>query len=85
MLMYRQQQHLCNKQILKLLDTSITIGTTGKLGLPLRVFCLEIYHNKERLYDQMKLMNYDLKIHDHIYLKFGLDMKNELIHLLKVL
>jgi hypothetical protein len=67
-----------NKQILKLFDSSIrmetTIGTirkmiSDKLGLPLSTFCLETYHNKQRLFDQMKLMNYDLKIHDHIYLK----------------
>jgi hypothetical protein len=67
-----------NKQILKLFDTSITFETTigavrklisEKLGLPLSLFCLETYNTKQRLYDQMKLINYDIKIHDHIYLK----------------
>jgi len=67
-----------NKQILKLFDSSITIETTiytirkiisDKLGLPLSLFCLETYHSQQRLYDQMKLTNYDIKIHDHIYLK----------------
>lgn len=67
-----------NKQILKLFDSSITIETSikhirklisEKLGLPLSLFCLETYYSQQRLYDQMKLINYDLKIHDHIYLK----------------
>lgn len=67
-----------NKQIFKLYDSSITIETTigdvrkkisNKLGLPLSLFCLENYHNKKRLYDEMKLINYDIKIHDHLYLK----------------
>jgi hypothetical protein len=40
---------------------------SDKLRLPLSIFCLGTYHNKQRLYDQMKLMNYVLKIHDHIY------------------
>jgi hypothetical protein len=67
-----------NKQILKLFDSSITndtnIGTirikiSEKLGLPLSTFCLETYDGKTRLYDEMKLFNYDIKIHDHIHLK----------------
>jgi hypothetical protein len=67
-----------NKQILKLFDSSITIETTigmirkkisEKLGLPLSTFCLETYDNKQRLYDQMNLINCDIKIHDHICLK----------------
>jgi hypothetical protein len=67
-----------NKQILKLFDSSITIETTistlrkiisEKLGLPLSLFCLETYNGQQRLYDPMKLINYDIKIHDHIYLK----------------
>ncbi|CAF2813880.1 unnamed protein product [Rotaria sp. Silwood2] len=67
-----------NRQILKLYDSSITIETTistirkkisDKLGLPLSIFCLETYDTKQRLYDEMKLLNSDIKIHDHIYLK----------------
>lgn len=67
-----------NKQILKIFDPAITIDTTlgnirklisEKLGLPLSTFCLETFPTKQRLYDQMKLIDYDLKIHDHIYLK----------------
>ena len=67
-----------NKQILKLFDESIRMETTiatirkiisEKLGLPLSTFCLETFPGKQRLYDQMKLMEYDLKIHDHVYLK----------------
>ncbi|CAF3340496.1 unnamed protein product [Rotaria socialis] len=67
-----------NKQILKLFDSSITIGTTigtirkkisDKIGLPLSTFCLESYDGKQRLYDDMKLMTYDIKVHDHVYLK----------------
>ena len=51
-----------NKQVFKLFDSSITIETTlatirkkisDKLGLPLSVFCLETYHDRQRLYDQM--------------------------------
>ncbi|CAF3696153.1 unnamed protein product [Rotaria sp. Silwood1] len=83
--LYREQKAadlyvLCsfNRQILKLYDSSITIETTidtirkklsDKLGLPLSIFCLETYDTKQRLYDEMKLINYDIKIHDHIYLK----------------
>jgi hypothetical protein len=67
-----------NKQILKLFDPSITIETkistlrkqiSNKLGLPLSMFCLEKYNDRQRLYDQMALTNYDIKIHDHLYLK----------------
>ncbi|CAF3277865.1 unnamed protein product [Rotaria socialis] len=67
-----------NKQIFKLFDSSITTDTnistvrkkiSDKLGLPLSVYCLETYHNKQRLYDEMKLDSYDIKMHDHIYLK----------------
>jgi len=67
-----------NKQILKLFDSSITLESTistirkkisDKLGLPLSTFCLETYDGKKRLYDQMKLMNYDIKIPDQIFLK----------------
>jgi hypothetical protein len=67
-----------NKQILKLFDSTITIETTISTirkkiselsGLPLSVFCLETYHSQQRLYDQMKLINYDIEIHDHLYLK----------------
>ncbi|CAF2245234.1 unnamed protein product [Rotaria magnacalcarata] len=67
-----------NKQILKLFDSSITIETTigtirkkisDKIGLPLSTFCLESYDGKQRLYDDMKLMTYDIKVHDHVYLK----------------
>ncbi|CAF3910026.1 unnamed protein product [Rotaria sordida] len=67
-----------NRQILKLYDSSITIETTigtirkkisDKLGLPLSIFCLETYDTKQRLYDDMTLLNYHIKIHDHIYLK----------------
>ncbi|CAF4284594.1 unnamed protein product, partial [Rotaria sp. Silwood2] len=67
-----------NKQIFKLFDSSITNETTigtirkkisDKLGLPLSTFCLETYDGKQRLYDEMKLFNYDIKVHDHIYLK----------------
>jgi hypothetical protein len=67
-----------NKQILKLFDSSITPETTigtirklisDKLGLPLSIFCLESYNGRQRLYDEKKLINYDVKIHDHVYLK----------------
>ena len=81
---HRQQQAanlyiLCgfNKQILKLFDSTITLETTigtlrkqiaNQLGLPLSIFCLETLHGT-RLYDEMKLINYDVKLHDHIYLR----------------
>jgi hypothetical protein len=67
-----------NKQILKLFDSSIAIESSisyvrkkisDQLGLPLSIFCLETYHGKVRLYDQMALMHYDIKIHDHLVLK----------------
>lgn len=67
-----------NKQILKLFDSSIKIETpislirkkiSDRLGLPLSIFCLETYHGRTRLYDQMTLTNYDIKIHDHLVLK----------------
>lgn len=67
-----------NKQILKLFDSTITLETSvgtirkkisDKLGLPLSTFCLETHEGQVRLYDQQRLMDYDLKIHDHIYLK----------------
>lgn len=67
-----------NKQLLKLLDPTINIESTvssirkrisDQLGIPLSTFCLETYDGKHRLLDQMKLMNYDIKIHDHVYLK----------------
>lgn len=67
-----------NKQILKLFDASITLDTTmleirkkisKKIGLPLSTFCLERLHGEDRYYDEQRLMDYDLKIHDHVYLK----------------
>jgi hypothetical protein len=67
-----------NSQILELFDDTFTIVTTigeirkkisERIGLPLSTFCLETYDSKRRLYDQMKLFQYDLKLHDHIYLK----------------
>jgi len=67
-----------NKQILKLFNTSITIETTvgsirklisEKLGIPLSLFCLETINTKQRLYDQMRLIEYDIKIHEHLFLK----------------
>ncbi|CAF0910183.1 unnamed protein product [Adineta ricciae] len=67
-----------NKQIYKLFDSNISIDTTignirkilsNRLGLPLSVFCLETYDGKQRLYDRMKLFDYDLKPHAHLYLK----------------
>ncbi|CAF3760901.1 unnamed protein product [Adineta steineri] len=67
-----------DKKTLKLFDTSITgetkIGTirriiSNKLGLPLSTFCLETYTGTQRLYDDMKLNDYDIKMHEHIYLK----------------
>jgi hypothetical protein len=67
-----------NKQLLKLFDSSITIETTistirkkisDKIGLPLSTFCLETFNRKKRLYDEMQLINYDIKMHDQIYLK----------------
>ncbi|CAF1303198.1 unnamed protein product [Rotaria sp. Silwood1] len=35
-----------------------------------------MHGNKRRLYDQMKLYQYDLKLHDHIYLKVRRDYEN---------
>jgi hypothetical protein len=67
-----------NKKLLKLFDSSITIDTTigtirtkisNQLGLPLSTFCLETLDGKQRLYDQIKLIDYDIKIHDQLYLK----------------
>ena len=67
-----------NRQILKLFNTSITIQSTvgtlrkkisDKLGIPLSTFCLETYDDKQRLYDEMKLIDYNIKIHDRVYLK----------------
>jgi hypothetical protein len=67
-----------NKQVLKLFDSAIKIDSpislirkkiSDRIGLPLSTFCLETYHGKKRLFDQMILMNYDLKIHDHLSLK----------------
>ena len=67
-----------NKQLLKLFESSIniesTIGSVRKkisdqLGIPLSTFCLETYDGKHRLLDPLQLMNYDIKIHDHVYLK----------------
>ncbi|CAF3792319.1 unnamed protein product [Adineta steineri] len=67
-----------DKQIIKLDDSRITIDTTirtirkiisNKLGLPLSVFCLETYGSRQRLYDPMKLIDYDIRLHEHIYLK----------------
>jgi hypothetical protein len=67
-----------NKKIEKLFDSSITMETyistirqqiSNKLGLPLSTFCLETYDGTQRLYDEMKLINYDIKTHDHVYLK----------------
>ena len=67
-----------NKQVLKVFDESITIETTvatirkkiaNKLGLPLSTFCLESQDGHQRFYDQQRLMDYDIKVHDHIYLK----------------
>jgi hypothetical protein len=67
-----------NKQILKLFDATINIETTidcirkkisDQLGLPLSTFCLEKMNTEQRLYDRQTLMDYDLKVHDHVYLK----------------
>ncbi|CAF0910687.1 unnamed protein product [Adineta ricciae] len=67
-----------NKQIYKLFDSNISIDTTignirkilsNRLGLPLSVFCLETFDEKQHLYDHMKLFDYDLKPHAHLYLK----------------
>jgi hypothetical protein len=67
-----------NKTKLKLFNSSITMETristlrqqiSNELGLPLSTFCLETYDGTQRLYDEMKLINYDIKTHDHVYLK----------------
>lgn len=67
-----------NKQIFKLFNAGITVDTSigtvrriiaDRLGLPLSVFCLETYDGKQRLYDQRTLIDYDLKPHEHVYLK----------------
>ena len=67
-----------NGQVLKLFDSSITVNTTigalranisNRLGLPLSVFCLEKYDSGQRLYDEITLITYDIKRHDHVYLK----------------
>ena len=67
-----------NKQILKLFDAAIKFDSpislirkkiSDRLGIPLSTFCLETYHRRVRLYDQMGLTNYDIKIHDHLVLK----------------
>ena len=67
-----------DQRILKIFDSSITLETkigtirriiSQKKGLPLSTFCLETYTGTQRLYDEMKLINYDIKIHDHVYLK----------------
>ncbi|UJR36041.1 hypothetical protein I4U23_028778 [Adineta vaga] len=67
-----------DKRILKIFDSTITMDTdigsirqiiSRKIGLPLSTFCLETYSGTQRLYDEMKLINYDIKTHDHVYLK----------------
>lgn len=42
---------------------------SDRLGLPLSTFCLEIDQRNERLYDNMKLYQYEIKSTDHIHLK----------------
>lgn len=56
------------------LNVDTTIGDLRKrisdqLGLPLSTFCLEIDQRKERLYDSMKLYQYEINSNDHLYLK----------------
>lgn len=67
-----------NKQLLKLFDPTISMESTvssirkrisDQLGIPLSTFCLETYDGKHRLLDRMRLMDYDIKLHDHVYLK----------------
>lgn len=73
-----------NKQIIRLFDPNIDEDTTirtlriqisNKLGLPLSVFCLETFDEKQRLYDEMRLVHYDIKVHDHIRLKVWGEME----------
>lgn len=73
-----------NKQVLELFDDTITTDMTiaklrtkiaNKLGIPLSTFWLEMYHCEERLFDQMKLYQYDLKPSSHVFLRilYGYD------------
>ena len=67
-----------NNQILEFFDHSISIDTTigdirkkvsDRIGFPLSIFCLEDQNSNQRLYDSMRLLDYDLKPQDHVYLK----------------
>jgi hypothetical protein len=67
-----------NRKILRLFDAKLSMDTTigtlrcqvsDILGLPLSLFCLEKLSNKQRLYDTITLNEYDIQIHDHIYLQ----------------
>ena len=67
-----------NNQILEFFDHNISIDTTigdirkkisDRIGFPLSIFCLEEQNSKQRLYDSMRLLDYDLKPHDHVYLR----------------
>ena len=67
-----------NNQILEFFDDAIAVDTTigdlrkkisDRIGLPLGTFCLQMYNSKQQLYDQMKLFHYEIKPHDHVYLK----------------
>lgn len=42
---------------------------SDRLGLPLSTFCLEKNDKKERLYDNMKLYQYEINSSDHVHLK----------------
>ena len=73
-----------NKQIVRLTDSSINEDTTirtlrkhisNTLGLPLSLFCLETFDEKQRLYDESKLFDYDIRVHDHIRLKVWGEME----------
>jgi hypothetical protein len=67
-----------NNQILEFFDETITLDTTiggirkrisDRIGLPLSTFCLKMRNSKQHLFDQMELFHYEIKPHDHVYLK----------------
>lgn len=67
-----------NKQVLEFFDDDITGETTvgeirkkisNKIGLPLSTFCLEKHNTGQRLFDQMNLSQYQIKLNDHVDLK----------------
>ena len=73
-----------NKQILKITEPTLNLDSSIKelrvyvarlLGIPLSLFCLETYTGKQKLYDDKTLNDYDIKAHEHLYLKVWNDQE----------